>query len=180
MRVVIGELAEEPGATTEEAGRLSAEAAAMGEELVAVIETNIDDMPPNLLAEIPRTMLEAGAKEAFLTPVVMKKGRSAHLVTVIADLGQADELAARLLRETSTFGVRVREERRLIADRRIEKMSSSLGDIDVKLKLLDGRVVDAVPEYDDVHAAAERAGIALGEAHRRLSEEARAKFVEPA
>jgi uncharacterized protein (TIGR00299 family) protein len=153
--------------------------AAPGAETVAVIETNIDDMAPNLLAEIPRTMLDAGALEAFLTPVVMKKGRSGHLVTVVCATSDAEALAARLLRETSTLGVRVREERRIVADRRIEKLDSSLGEIAVKLKLQDGRVVEAVPEHDDVLAAAERAVVPLAEAHRRLSEEARRKFVEP-
>jgi uncharacterized protein (DUF111 family) len=147
---------------------------------VAVIETNIDDMAPNLLAEIPKAMLDAGALEAFLTPVVMKKGRSGHLVTVVCAISDVEALAASLLRETSTLGVRVREERRIVADRRIEMLDSSLGEIAVKLKLQAGRVVDAVPEHDDVRAAAERAGVPLSEAHRRVSEEARGKFVEPA
>jgi uncharacterized protein (TIGR00299 family) protein len=165
-RVVVGELVENsaPPATQQ--------------ETVAVLETNIDDMAPNLLADIPRALLEAGALEAFLTPVVMKKGRSAHLLTVICDQARADEMAARLLRETPTLGVRIREERRVTAERRLEAFDSSLGTIAVKLKLLDGKVVDAVPEYDDVHAAAESAGVSLAEAHRRIAEEARRHYLD--
>lgn len=169
LRVVVGDLAE--------AG-LAAEAASP--ELVDVIETNIDDMAPNLLAEIPRRLLEAGALDAFLTPVVMKKGRSGHLLTVVCGKSATEALAARILEETSTLGVRVREERRIVAQRRFENLASSLGDARVKLKLADGRVVDAVPEFDDVRRLAELHGIAVTEAHRRLLEEARRQFVGPA
>lgn len=189
MRVVVGEL-EEGGAgqhysgVVEQQGRVQldadwSESQAIGalQETVMVIETNIDDMAPNLLAEIPRAMLEAGALEAFVTAVVMKKGRPGHLVTVVCPPGQADSLAAKLLRQTSTLGVRLREERRLVLERRAEKFVSSLGEVAVKLKLIDGKVVDAVPEYDDVRAAAERADMPVAEAHRVLSEESRREFV---
>jgi len=152
--------------------------AGLREETVTVIETNIDDMPAHLLADVPRTMLAAGALEAFITPVVMKKGRAANLVTVICEPDLGGVLAERLIRETSTLGVRIREERRLVAERRYETISSSLGDVRVKLKVLDGRVVDASPEHDDVARLAAAAGLSLAEAHRRLSAEARVKLVE--
>jgi hypothetical protein len=188
MRVAIGELDEGSGqhysGVVEQQGQVQldadwSESQAIGarRETVMVIETNIDDMAPNLLAEIPRAMLEAGALEAFVTAVVMKKGRPGHLVTVVCAPGQADSLAAKLLRETSTLGVRIREEHRLVLKRRVEKFSSSLGEVAVKLKLIDGKVVDAMPEYDDVRVAADRAAMPVAEAHRVLSEEARREFV---
>jgi uncharacterized protein (DUF111 family) len=188
MRVAIGELDEGSGqhysGVVEQQGQVQldadwSESQAIGarRETVMVIETNIDDMAPNLLAEIPRAMLEAGALEAFVTAVVMKKGRPGHLVTVVCAPAQADSLAAKLLRETSTLGVRIREERRLVLKRRVEKFSSSLGEVAVKLKLIDGKVVDAMPEYDDVRVAADRAAMPVAEAHRVLSEEARREFV---
>jgi pyridinium-3,5-bisthiocarboxylic acid mononucleotide nickel chelatase len=166
LRVVVGEL--EPAARD---GGLT-------EEVVSVLETNIDDMAPNLLADLPQLMLDAGAVEAFITPVVMKKGRSAHLVTVVCDPAQAESLAARLIRETSTLGVRVRDQRRLVAIRRIERMESSLGSVDVKLKIVDGRVIDAAPEYEDVRALAAVAGIPVADAHRRVATEARSRYLD--
>ena len=166
LRVVVGEL--EPAARD---GGLT-------EEVVSVLETNIDDMAPNLLADLPQLMLDAGAVEAFITPVVMKKGRSAHLVTVVCDPAQAETLAARLIRETSTLGVRVRDQRRLVAVRRIERMESSLGSVDVKLKIVDGRVIDAAPEYEDVRALAAVAGIPVADAHRRVTTEARSRYLD--
>lgn len=149
------------------------------EETVSVLETNIDDMAPNMLADLPERMLAAGALEAFITPVVMKKGRSAHLVTVICELGSTEEMAGRLIKETSTLGVRVREERRFLAGRRIERMESSLGPFNVKLKIVDGRIVDATPEYDDVRVLAAAAGVPLPDAHRRAVTEARSHYLEP-
>ncbi len=149
------------------------------EEIVSVLETNIDDMAPNMLADLPERMLAAGALEAFITPVVMKKGRSAHLVTVICELDSTEDMAGRLIKETSTLGVRVREERRFLAGRRIERMESSLGPLNVKLKIVDGQVVDATPEYDDVRVLAAAAGMPLPDAHRRAVTEARSHYLEP-
>lgn len=148
------------------------------QETVSVIETNIDDMPANLLADVPRAMLEAGALEAYLTPVVMKKGRSAHLVTVVCDGTLVESLALKLLRETTTLGVRYREEQRLVAARRIEEFESTLGMVHVKVKELEGRPVDATPEFEDVRRLAEDSAIPLAEAHRQLHAEVRARFVK--
>jgi uncharacterized protein (TIGR00299 family) protein len=182
LHLVVGEV--DPRTAMSEPGLVGSGAGGRGagglqQQLVSVLETNIDDMAPNLLASLPQLMLEAGAVEAFITPVVMKKGRSAHLVTVICDPGEAEAMAERLVRETSTLGVRVREERRLVAGRRIERMESSLGAVDVKLKIVDGHVIDAVPEYEDVRALATAAGIPLPDAHRQLATEARSRFVLP-
>lgn len=148
------------------------------EETVAVLETNIDDMAPDLLADLPDRMLGAGVLEAFITPIVMKKGRSAHLVTVICEPGEARSMAALLVRETSTLGVRVREEQRYVAGRRIEKMQSSLGAVNVKLKIVDGDIVDATPEYEDVRALAAASGVPLRDAHRRVLTEARSHYLD--
>jgi pyridinium-3,5-bisthiocarboxylic acid mononucleotide nickel chelatase len=194
LRVTVGELSEaEADEGSEPDARWVAPAAhgsaawsaplldpAPGLELdtVAVLETNIDDMAANLLTDVLDAMLAAGALEAFVTPVVMKKGRSAHLLTVLCEPALTAQLAARLVSETTTLGVRVREQQRYVAARRLERFKSSLGGVGVKLKVVDGRVVDAVPEHDDVLERAKDAGIPIAEAHRRVSAEARRKFVE--
>jgi uncharacterized protein (TIGR00299 family) protein len=175
----LADLVSEPPAGTKPRSFTSAQLnGGLEEEAVAVLETNIDDMAPDLLAELPDRMLGAGALEAFITPIVMKKGRSAHLVTVICETGAATEMAARLVRETSTLGVRFREERRYVAGRRIEKMQSSLGAVNVKLKIVDGDIVDATPEYEDVLALATQAGVPLHDAHRRVLTEARSHYLD--
>ena len=186
LRLVVGDLEEaEEGADRPPRGDEAATAPlfALDSELdtdtVAVLETNIDDMPANLLADVVGAMLEDGALDAFLTPVVMKKGRSAHLVTLVCHVDDAARLAERLVRETPTLGVRMREQQRLVAGRRIEAMQSSIGEVAVKLKLVAGEVLDAVPEHDDVVARAAEAGIPATEAHRRVAAEARANFMGP-
>ncbi|MGI8608393.1 MAG: nickel pincer cofactor biosynthesis protein LarC [Candidatus Dormibacteria bacterium] len=189
LRLVVGDVEETSGddATTL-AGTAGSAATAplidpdrgLGVDTVAVLETNIDDMPANLLADVVGAMIDDGALDAFLTPIVMKKGRSAHLVTVICHPADAPRLAERLVRETPTLGVRVRDQRRWIADRQIQRFVSTIGEIGVKLKVIDGEVLDAVPEHDDVVARATEAGIPVADAHRRAGEEARRQFVSPA
>jgi uncharacterized protein (TIGR00299 family) protein len=148
-------------------------------ETVAVLETNIDDMAANLLSDVVGAVMDDGALDAFLTPVVMKKGRSAHLLTVVCHPEDAGRLAGRLVRETPTLGVRLRTQERVVAERRLERFESSIGDIGVKLKIVDGQVIDAVPEHDDVLERAGVAGVPAAAAHRQVSDEAYRKFVAP-
>lgn len=180
LRVVIGDVEE---VVPEEdlvpaAAPLIDPGSGLAEETVSVLETNIDDMPANLLSDVAAAMLEAGARDAFLTPVLMKKGRAAHLLTVICHPEDAAALAEQLIRETPTLGVRVREQQRIVAERRLERMESSIGEIGVKLKIVGGEVVGAVPEHDDVVRLAAERGVPLAEAHRRVTDEARQAFME--
>jgi uncharacterized protein (TIGR00299 family) protein len=176
LRVVLGEL--EEAATGQDDAVAEAPPLSLEEDTIAVLETNIDDMPANLLTDVVQSLLDAGALDAFVTSVVMKKGRAAHVLTVLCEPGSAAQFADRVIRETSTLGVRVREERRFVAPRRMERFESSIGSVGVKLKVVDGRVVDAVPEHDDVLACATAAGLAMADAHRRVAGEARRAFVE--
>jgi pyridinium-3,5-bisthiocarboxylic acid mononucleotide nickel chelatase len=187
LRLAVGELEE---AVEVEAPALAARAGLaataplidpggeLAEETVAVLETNIDDMPANLLSDVMAAIFEDGALDAFLTPIVMKKGRSAHLVTVICQPADAQRLAERLVRETPTLGVRVREQQRVVAGRRLEHFKSSIGEVGVKLKVIGEQVLAAVPEHDDVVGRAAEAGISAAEAHRRVSDEARRRFIK--
>jgi pyridinium-3,5-bisthiocarboxylic acid mononucleotide nickel chelatase len=186
LRLVVGELEEGADDASAPPPQAAPVAAApplidlvdeLAGDTVAVLETNIDDMPANLLSDVVTSLLDDGALDAFLTPVVMKKGRAGHLLTVICPLQEAPRLAERVLRETSTLGVRVREQRRMVAARRLERLQSSIGEIGVKLKMIGEEVLDAVPEHDDVVERAAAAGIPIAEAHRRVSAEARVKFV---
>ncbi|MFI5284332.1 MAG: nickel pincer cofactor biosynthesis protein LarC [Candidatus Dormibacterales bacterium] len=126
----------------------------LGEEVhvagdVTVIETNLDDMAPNLLAALCEDLLAAGALDVSVTAAQMKKGRSGHLLRVMA----APELVARLsehvLRHSTTFGLRLTPTQRVIALRRIVEIQTGIGTARVKVKELGGRVVDAAPEFDD-------------------------------
>jgi uncharacterized protein (TIGR00299 family) protein len=128
---------------------------------VAVLETAIDDASPQILADLLPRLLAAGALDAMLVPALMKKGRPGQWLVVIAEPGQADELAQRVLAWTPSLGVRVREERRIEAERFQAAVKTSFGEIEMKVaRLADGRL-RAQPEFESVRQAAERAGCSL-------------------
>lgn len=135
----------------------------LGETLAAgsmvEISTNIDDMNPELYGAISQRLFAAGARDVWLTPVQMKKGRPGIVLSAIAPASLETALADLLLRETTTLGVRVHAVRRHEALREQRTLDTRYGPVRIKLKLLDGEIWGAMPEYDDCLAAAEAAGV---------------------
>ena len=146
---------------------------------VTVIETNLDDMAPNLIAALCEDLMDAGALDVSVTPALMKKGRPGHLVSVMA----APELTARLtdhlLRHSTTLGVRVTSAQRIIAKRRIIEVQTTLGTIRVKVKELGGQPVDAAPEYEDCRRIARETGRDLRDVMRLATAAARRQLGLP-
>ncbi|MBN9733791.1 MULTISPECIES: nickel pincer cofactor biosynthesis protein LarC [unclassified Pseudonocardia] len=124
-----------------------------GQDLL-VLETNVDDMDPRVWPEVLRSLLERGAADAWLTPVLMKKGRPAHTLHVLTDPGRADELRAFVLRATSTLGVRQWPVARHALDRTWATVTVESAPVRIKLGVEDGRIVHTAPEYEDVAALA--------------------------
>lgn len=125
---------------------------------VAVLETSVDDTTPEILAAAVERILAAGARDAFLSPVFMKKGRPGVLVTVLADPDQAEAIADVIFRETGTFGVRVRRSERFCLDREMREVQTPWGRVAVKVGSRAGRVVAAKPEFADCERLARRTG----------------------
>ncbi len=132
--------------------RSEALAAAMtGRETIAVAGTHGKTTTTSLVA----ALLDAGASDAWLTPIQMKKGRPAVTVSVLAPVPAADALRRVLFRETSTIGLREREVAKRSLDRSVETVTLADGaQVRVKVARLDGEVVNAVPEFEDVAALA--------------------------
>jgi uncharacterized protein (TIGR00299 family) protein len=128
---------------------------------VAVLECTVDDMTPQTLAHTMQGLLGAGALEAFTTPVLMKKGRAGHHLTVLTRPDEVQRFAHKLLRESSSLGVRFRLERRFELERSIEPVETEYGRVDVKVGRLEGVAVQAWPEYDDCATLAERHEVPL-------------------
>lgn len=143
------------------------------EDTVTVIETNLDDMAPNLVGALLEDLMAAGALDVSVIPALMKKGRPGHLLTVLAGEDTADALAAQLLRASTTLGVRLSPARRMLAERRIVEVETELGRAHVKLKIVAGEVIDAVPEYEDCRRLARTSGLELREVFRIVSQAAR-------
>lgn len=130
---------------------------------VAVLETALDDENPQYAAALIPRLLEAGALDAMLAPNVMKKGRPGLWLVVIADPARASDLVALVLAETTTLGVRVREEDRHEADRAQEAVETRFGTVQLKIAVLPDGTRRAMPEFESVREAAERSGRPLRE-----------------
>jgi pyridinium-3,5-bisthiocarboxylic acid mononucleotide nickel chelatase len=130
-----------------------------------LMETNIDDMNPQFYGEVMTRLFEAGARDVFFTPIYMKKNRPATMVSVLARRSEEAVLARVLLENTSTLGMRVQPVYRFEAEREFKQVETIYGSISVKIKILDGRRMQAQPEYEDCLAAAEKTGVAVGEVY---------------
>ena len=138
-----------------------AEAASPKTETVTVLETALDDLSPQVLAWVAESALAAGAMDVMLTPVIMKKGRPGTLLTVLCDAGNQKKLERLILRETSTLGIRIRQDERSCLERRHVPVTTPYGEIRMKLGTLDGDVMNAAPEFEDCRAAAVRCDVPL-------------------
>ena len=132
------------------------------QDSVTLLETNLDDLNPQVIGYVLEGLFAAGALDAWVTPVQMKKGRPAVVVSVLARPDTAAALAGLLLRETPTLGVRYQTLERVKARRRMLTVETPFGPIHAKARRL-GATWTAQPEYDDCAAAARRTGQPLRE-----------------
>ena len=145
---------------------------------VVVLETTVDDMTAEQVAFARERIAAAGALDVWVTSVAMKKGRSGLQVTVIARPDQEGALAQILLRETSTLGVRVREERRYEAQRESLQFESSLGPVELKRKRLPGEAPQLTPEFEACRRLAERHNLPIAEVYALVLREAAGRLAE--
>lgn len=113
-----------------------------------LLETNIDDMTPEIYGYLIERLLEAGARDAFLTPVIMKKGRPGIQLTVLADPNKETELTELIFSETTTLGIRRLPVQRHILERRTDTVQTPYGPVRVKIADIGGKQ-RITPEYDD-------------------------------
>jgi pyridinium-3,5-bisthiocarboxylic acid mononucleotide nickel chelatase len=134
-----------------------------GKERVDVIETNIDDMNPQFYDYLMERLLAMEVLEVFVTPILMKKSRPGHLLTIICPPGKLLSVIGFLLRETTTLGLRWHEEEREKTDREIQSHRTKYGKIHFKLARWEGRIVNLSPEYEDCKRLALEKGVPLKE-----------------
>jgi pyridinium-3,5-bisthiocarboxylic acid mononucleotide nickel chelatase len=153
----------------------------LGEEVAAqagvtLVETNLDDMAPNLIAALCEDLMAAGALDVTVVPALMKKGRPGHMLTVMAPPELVASLTDHLLRHSTTLGVRVKKVDRVIAGRRVIEVITRLGPARVKVKELGGRAIDVTPEFEDCRRLARESGLDLSVVTRLVAEAARAQL----
>ncbi|MFT4577608.1 MAG: hypothetical protein ACI9UO_000421 [Nitrospinales bacterium] len=123
---------------------------------LVMIETNIDDMNPEIFDAVMESLFNAGALDVYFSSIIMKKNRPATKISVIAEKQEREILSKILLRETTSFGVRFYEVGRLTLEREIQKLKTSYGVIKIKVGILDGETVQASPEFEDCRNAARK------------------------
>lgn len=133
-------------------GEIEAGEDAEGGEIL--LETNIDDMNPQFIELTMDRLFQHGALDVWTTPITMKKGRPATQISVLAPTARRQELESVLIENTTTLGVRAIPIERTKAARQIEAVSTRWGDVRIKSRIWNGRIIDISPEYDDCVAIA--------------------------
>jgi uncharacterized protein (TIGR00299 family) protein len=142
----------------------SAEKAVAGyDEEVSVIEANLDDMNPQIYGYFLERALAAGALDVYTTPVQMKKNRPGTLLTVLCKPQDTNALTSMIFAETTTFGVRTTNAQRRILPREHVSVSTTFGDVRIKLSRVNGRILHVSPEFDDCRKLAVEKNVPLQE-----------------
>lgn len=135
---------------------------------ITVIETNIDDMNPQLYEHVVERLFDAGALDVSLSQVIMKKGRPGIILTVLCHEGKRTSVIDILFRETSTIGVRFYEASRIALKREIREIETALGKIRVKRSIMADGTLKLSPEYEDCRRSAKKHGKPLVEIMRKV------------
>jgi uncharacterized protein (DUF111 family) len=136
VRIVIGEAVTKLAAKT-------------NSETITVLEANLDDLNPQVFGYVMDRLLEDGALDVFGMPVQMKKNRPGALLTVLCKSEHAEKLTQLIFSETTTLGVRRREENRQTLARRWESVRTEWGEVRIKIASMNGTVTNYAPEYED-------------------------------
>ena len=130
-------------------------------DTVTKLETNLDDLSPEITGAVMAQLFAAGALDVWLTPVQMKKNRPGVMLSVLCEESTVTALTDLIFAETSAFGLRVEKVVRLKLARRFAQVSTEFGEVTVKLGLKGERVVQVAPEFESCRAVAEKSGVPL-------------------
>ena len=144
------------------------EACEIDNETINIIETNIDNMNPEIYPYVVDKLMENGALDAYLTNIIMKKGRPAIKLTVLAEPENTDKLCSIIFDETTTLGVRIYAATRRKLERETKTIKTKYGSIRVKISKFNGDVKNAVPEYEDCKKAAESCKVPLKKVYNEV------------
>jgi uncharacterized protein (TIGR00299 family) protein len=144
-----------------------------GSEDLVLLETNIDDMNPEIYGYLMERLFTVQALDVWFTPIQMKKNRPAVMLSVLAPRHAEFDLTQTIMRETSTLGIRVSPAFRHIAEREIVEFDSTLGHTKAKVKRFMGDILSIHPEYEECRRIALKRNVSLQEVYRIIETEAR-------
>jgi len=142
--------------------------AGFSDEIITVIETDIDDMNPQIFEYVMERLFKAGALDTYLTPIIMKKGRPALKLTVLCHRERKEDFIKVIFEETSTIGLRFYETERKTLRREIKTMDTELGKVRIKYSRYDDKILKATPEYEDCRKIAKRLKMPLIEVMKKI------------
>jgi uncharacterized protein (TIGR00299 family) protein len=148
-------------------------------ETIVQMETTVDDMSPQLYEPLLERLLEAGALDAWLTPVIMKRSRPGVVLTALCEPGRVADLSRLLFEESSTIGVRWTAYQRSRLEREMVRLDTAYGPVTFKVSRLEGRVVTVTPEFEEVRRIARAKGIPVREVLEQARTEGRKLFGAP-
>jgi hypothetical protein len=138
------------------------------DETITVIETNIDDMNPQLYEYVMERLFKAGALDVYLTQILMKKGRPGVKLTVLCNEQKRGLLSDIILEETTTIGLRFHKSERKVLHREIKKIDTEFGKVRVKVAKSGTAIIKTTPEYEDCKRIAKKLKIPLIEVMRKI------------
>jgi pyridinium-3,5-bisthiocarboxylic acid mononucleotide nickel chelatase len=172
LRMLVGEAENSANDVVDESGAVKDEELTFKDEELTVVETNIDDVSPQILGHVLEQALARGALDCYFTQAQMKKNRPGVLVSILCRPEDREAMFELLFAETPTLGVRSHGVLRRALERESVTVETEFGRIAVKVARLRGRVVGATPEYEECREAALKASVPL----RAVQEAARAAF----
>jgi uncharacterized protein (TIGR00299 family) protein len=155
-------------------GFLGTSASAAAPKRLVLLESNIDDMNPELYGNLMDVLYKNGALDVFFTAVQMKKNRPGTRISVLGELHSKDVLVQSIMRESTTIGVRVSYPERYEAEREIVEVETNLGTARVKVAMYEGEQVNVSPEYESCRQLSAKSGVPLKEVYAIVLEAARA------
>ncbi len=135
---------------------------------VNVIETNIDDMSPQIYDLLMEKLFAIGALDVFLTPIIMKKNRPAIKLTVLVENSKLQDACACIISETTTMGVRIYEVNRKKLNREMREIETKYGKVSVKLGKIGDDIIKIIPEYDDCKQLAQKNNVPIMKIHQAV------------
>ncbi len=142
-----------------------------------MLETNIDNMNPEIYSYLFPTLLNNNALDVFVTPIIMKKNRPANKLSILCKEEHAGQLEDIVFRETPTLGIRKYRVERDELKRKFEKIKTSFGELTVKLAYRNGELLKFSPEYEECREIAEQTGVPLFQIYSEVNRIAKEKFL---
>ncbi|EGD46229.1 protein of unknown function DUF111 [Ruminiclostridium papyrosolvens DSM 2782] len=136
---------------------------------ISILETNIDNMSPEIMGYTMEKLLDSGALDVYYTPIYMKKSRPSAMLTVLVKCGEEKKISDIIFSETSTLGIRISHSQRFCMDRELVKVNTQYGDVRVKVANI-GDIMKFAPEYEDCRSIALKTGMPIKEVYELVNE----------